>query len=138
MLFCPSLYAATLTANTVPYVCQGGTAPQLCNSNMTTDSNGNLNVFQTWTQQSFFTVYQAPTDLIVMATVDVYAGDDGLIAGITDSNPSPSTYRQYAYAMGGPDQHISINVTFAVKKNDYYEVIYSGSAPSIFYVMPIG
>jgi len=42
MLFSPSLLAATLTANTVPYVCQGGTSPQLCNSNTITDSNGNI------------------------------------------------------------------------------------------------
>jgi len=41
ILYSPSLFAATLTANTVPYVCQGGTSPQLCNSNIITDSSGN-------------------------------------------------------------------------------------------------
>jgi len=41
MLYSPSLLATTLTTNTVPYVCQGGTSPQLCNSNITTDSSGN-------------------------------------------------------------------------------------------------
>ena len=42
MLLSPNLFAATLMSNTVPYVCQGGTNPQLCNSNITTDNSGNL------------------------------------------------------------------------------------------------
>jgi len=32
ILISPNLYAATLTPNTIPYVCQGGTSPQLCSS----------------------------------------------------------------------------------------------------------
>ena len=42
LLFSPSLYAATLTPNTVPYVCQGGSSPQLCDSSVTTDSTGDI------------------------------------------------------------------------------------------------
>jgi len=42
MFFCPSLFAATLTSNTVPYVCQGGSSPQLCDSSVTTDSTGDI------------------------------------------------------------------------------------------------
>jgi len=39
LLYSPSLLAATLTANNVPYVCQGGSNPQLCNSTVTTNNN---------------------------------------------------------------------------------------------------
>ena len=43
MLFCPNLFAATLTTNKLPYTCQGGSSPQLCDSNLTT-SNGNVGI----------------------------------------------------------------------------------------------
>jgi len=82
MLFCPSLFAATLTANTVPYVCQGGANPQLCNSNITTDSNGNVGLLGTYQSESVGTIYQAATDGFAVAT----------ISNITSSSGTPSIY----------------------------------------------
>ncbi len=96
MLFCPNLFAATLTTNTIPYVCQGGASPQLCSSNITTDSNGNANMgFGTWQAASFNQVYQAATDGFLVGSVYLRGGSAGSQSGIatfyTGSNNPPST-----------------------------------------------
>ncbi len=83
MLISQSLFAATLTTNTVPYVCQGGANPQLCNSNLTTDSSGNIvKGLGTYQSKSVGTTYQAATDGFVVAT----------IFNITSSSGTPSIY----------------------------------------------
>src|ERR1700733_10985548 len=92
MLFSPNLFAATLTANTVPYICQGGTNPQLCNSNMTTDSNGNLTSggLGQWQPKNIGTSYQAATDGFVFLWCS--GNESYTVAQIaTDSNSSPTT-----------------------------------------------
>jgi len=92
MLFCPSLYAATLTANTVPYVCQGGTSPQLCNSNLTTDSNGNVGIVGAYQSESVGTIYQAQTSGFVTAyELSAGSGGNSGMGCDTDSTPTPTT-----------------------------------------------
>ncbi|MBF0510836.1 MAG: hypothetical protein HQL13_00740 [Candidatus Omnitrophica bacterium] len=39
-----SLWAATLIANNVPYVCQGGATPQMCSSSITATSAGSIGI----------------------------------------------------------------------------------------------
>ena len=107
MLYCPSLFAATLTPNTVPYVCQGGTTPQLCNSNITTDSNGNANLgFGTWQSYSLNTIYHASTNGLVVFYGNGYDGNAVVILqGITDSSPSPTTVRESYHLVPGPNNN---------------------------------
>ncbi len=64
MFLSPTLFAATLTTNTVPYVCQGGATPQLCNSKVTTDNNGNIlsGGLGAWVSRSVNTSYQEATE----------------------------------------------------------------------------
>jgi len=120
MLFCPSLYAATLTANTVPYVCQGGTSPQLCNSNMTTDSNGNVGILGTWVLMSLNTIYQAPTDGFVTVGVQSNATQASLFI-VSDSNSIPTT-RRCEEGGGGMPSNLGVGCSTFVRKGDYYEV----------------
>ena len=141
MLFCPSLFAATLTTNTVPYVCQGGTSPQLCNSNITTDSNGNAAIgFGLSQTKNLGQVYQAATDGLVTVSSKFGSSGNTQLILFTDSNNPPTTEqgRIGQFAAGA----IGINLMgfMRVKKNDYYEVVSVGNDYSnvIIYFGPIG
>ena len=128
MLFCPSLFAATLTTNTVPYVCQGGPSPQLCNSNITTDSNGNATTgFGTMQAKSSNTIYLAATDGFVMAYNN--AAINSPMVMLTDANNPPQTVIIYDYGDNNHDTG-----TIPVKKGNYCEVENANSV----YWMPLG
>ena len=77
ILFCPNLFAATLTPNTIPYVCQGGSNPQLCNLNMTTDSNGNFQYSQIFTSSGTFTVPKGVNIVYLTMVSGGGGGDNG-------------------------------------------------------------
>jgi len=129
MLFAPSLFAATLTTNTVPYVCQGGTSPQLCNSNMTTDSNGNLSLFGPWTSMSSNTVYQAATDLLVIGYSNCTSNcSNAYVNCLSDSSPNPSTRRQFFSSTSSAWQ---AGCTMPVRKNDYWKYNTSGTTDTV-------
>jgi hypothetical protein len=130
MLFCPNLFAATLTTNTVPYVCQGGTNPQLCSSNLTTDSSGNLisGGFGAYQSINVGTVYQAASDGIV--EVQAYISTPGggtIVTGYTDSSSSPSTRHgtlSVVFPGSGQSDHTLPQNSFSmsVRKGEYYLV----------------
>ena len=140
MLFSPSVFAATLTTNTVPYVCQGGASPQLCNSNISTDSSGNVHLLGAWQSISPNTVYQAATDGIVQASATVWAGNSALFI-VSDSSSSPSTLR--AYSAFGNSSNPSGSGPYAfsmIRKGDYYYVSVVGTNAGInfSYFIPLG
>ena len=130
MLSCPSLFAATLTTNTVPYVCQGGSSPQLCNSNITTDNNGNaaigLGPLQAinWGQ-----VYQATTDGFLVGipyTVNTrvsYSVNVGPTSGLGTTVAS-----QGLYSGNNGGYTLSLFFCVPIQKGTYYEAVLQGQA----------
>jgi len=143
MLCCPNLFAATLTTNTVPYVCQGGTNPQLCNSKMTTDSNGNLVGLGAWTTKTVGTSYQAATDGFVVLTCNGSGGGSYTYAAISSdgSNPPTTTRSINDVNMGSYIGYQSMGAFSPVRKNDYYEGVCGGdqsSRSSTMYFISMG
>ena len=132
MLFPPSLFAATLTQNTVPYVCQGGANPQLCNSNLTTDSNGNVGIGTSAPDTSSFTpgtTYQATAGAVFVQCYSNYGGgaelaiQEGPTSALENGNVA---YAQSA-AVGG--QTVYDTLTALIPKNYYWRTASAGASP---------
>ncbi len=90
-------------------------------------------VLGTLTSRSFDTVYQAATDLLVMAS-GVNTGGAASVTGVTDAANPPIT--QIIVASGANSW---INITFPVKKGNYWKVATSGTlTTSSLYEVAIG
>jgi hypothetical protein len=117
--------------------------------NYALDVNGNVNAtayygdgshltgvtpvgFGAWASKSANTVYQAATDGFVVATAGMYGDSD--VFGYTDSSNPPTTLRA-AFNVAATVGYGSI--TMPVKKNDYWEITYNGSSPTIYW-LPLG
>lgn len=86
----------------------------------------------TWTSRTKDTVYQASTDLIVVALYVPTNAQTGAISGITDSSATPSTVRvKCGQNSGNANVNNMLSITFPVKKDDYWKVEQSGSANSV-------
>jgi len=133
ILLCPSLFAATLTPNTVPYVCKGGITPQLCNSNIVTDSKGNANIgFGSWVTSGLAvnTAYQAATDGVVYATGFVIGNMKSGFTIFTGPNNPPTNnpyFNVYAVSNSSTTEFTS-NQSLHVRKGDYWEIVPFGSS----------
>ena len=92
--------------------------------NATLDVHGTVKVFGDWDNSSYQpeTIYQAPTDGMVMANFQFMNGA-AIIHGITDSNIAPSTIRVRKDRIFYAGEIVTWeSITFAVKKDDYWKV----------------
>lgn len=96
------------------------------------------NLFGTDISKSFATTYQATSDGIVCGYTALTSNNVNIIAK-RDSNSNPSTIINQNYGVffaGAPG--VSVNVNFAVKKNDYYSVAQSGAPSGTLVFTPSG
>lgn len=95
------------------------------------------NLFGSWVQKTINTIYQAATDGIVVAYMQVDNGDDFTL--LTDSAATPTTIRQ-RLATGSGTTAFSGSMMSPVKKNEYYQVkIVSGAVgTSDMYFISLG
>lgn len=101
-------------------------------------NNVNLNghQFGTWSgvAYGFGSIYQAPTDLIICATV---TANSGSIYGATNSSSSLSGAPTVAQTATGGNSS-AVGMCFPVKKNDYFEVTSGGPTGGLIYDLPMG
>lgn len=74
--------------------------------------------------------HQATTDLEINAYCSISAGNHGTIIGYSDSSATPTTIIQQAAQQAVTNGSV-INITFSVKKNDYFKVVIGGNANSL-------
>jgi hypothetical protein len=113
-----------------------GTASSLTSG--ATQANANLSghQFGTWSgvAYGFGSIYQAPTDLIICATV---TANSGSIYGATNSSSSLSGAPTVAQTATGGNSS-AVGMCFPVKKNDYFEVTSGGPTGGLIYDLPMG
>ena len=99
---------------------------------VTIDTNG-IQIFGAWqTMSNVTTIYQAPTDGLVIA----HGGDVGNIYGYTDSTPACTTLRiAETVHTGGAFGECSI--TMPVRKGDYWKITSSIAMISVYW-LPLG
>ena len=132
ILISPNLYTATLTPNTIPYICQGGTNPQLCNSNITTDSNGNVQqpliLIGVWSDRTgsysscgTSNTGSYPSDTVIIDSRTDWAGKQITFIGSGETEASAS------WASGLPFSSAGTGVyTFTLPTNSYTVIQTSG------------
>jgi hypothetical protein len=123
----------------VTYYLRLGSFYNDASGNITLVSNDNDyygSSFGTWEGKSSNVTYLASTDGIVCAFAGDAGGGPNDLRGWSDSGTSPSTLRTIAYvdvAEAGPNYQ---NITFPVKKGNYWKVTQGFSVTTVVYWLP--